>query len=93
MWNYVGIVRSNLRLARARQRLDTLERETVKDYWSFVVTRDLIELRNIVTVASLIVDCAQTRHESRGLHYTHDYPERDDGHWLRDTVMTRGRRR
>lgn len=92
MWNYVGIVRSNKRLMRARDRLDILRQEIHDDYWRFVLTPDLIELRNITTVASLIVECALMRKESRGLHYTIDYPEHDDDNWLRDTVLTKGRR-
>jgi L-aspartate oxidase len=62
------------------------------DYLNFVVSRDLIELRNIALVATLVVECALMRQESRGLHYTLDYPERDDAHWLRDTVVARGSR-
>ncbi|MCC7110571.1 MAG: L-aspartate oxidase [Deltaproteobacteria bacterium] len=92
MWNYVGIVRSNKRLARAQTRLALLEREIREDYWNFVLSRDLIELRNISLVATLVVECALMRQESRGLHYTLDYPERDDAHWLRDTVVARGSR-
>ena len=92
MWNYVGIVRSNKRLARAQSRLTMLEREIREDYWNFVLTRDLIELRNIALVATLVVECALMRQESRGLHYTLDYPERDDAYWLRDTVVARGSR-
>lgn len=93
MWNYVGIVRSNKRLLRAKRRIEVLNREIKDDYWSFTLSRDLIELRNIAQVAELIVDCALTRKESRGLHYTVDYPERDDANWSRDTVLQRGRRR
>ncbi|HEY4223380.1 MAG TPA: L-aspartate oxidase [Myxococcota bacterium] len=92
MWNYVGIVRSNKRLARAQSRLALLEKEIREDYWNFVLTRDLIELRNLSLVASLVVECAQMRQESRGLHYTLDYPTRDDVHWLRDTVVLKGSR-
>ena len=92
MWNYVGIVRSNKRLERARSRLALLEHEIREDYWNFRLTRDLIELRNIAQVAQLIVECALQRRESRGLHYTIDYPKRDDVHWLRDSIVQRGSR-
>jgi L-aspartate oxidase len=92
MWNYVGIVRSNKRLDRARSRLALIEREVREDYWNFTLTRDLIELRNIALVATLVVECALQRHESRGLHYTLDYPEKDAVHWLRDTKMQKGMR-
>lgn len=74
MWNYVGIVRSDRRLKRARERLALLRHEINEDYWKFRVNRDLIELRNLLTVAELIVECALRRRETRGLHYTVDYP-------------------
>jgi L-aspartate oxidase len=90
MWNYVGIVRSNRRLARALKRISVLQEEIRQYYWDWKVTADLIELRNIAVVAELIIVSAITRKESRGLHYTIDYPERDDEHWIRDTVIARG---
>jgi L-aspartate oxidase len=90
MSNYVGIVRSNRRLQRARRRIDVLVQEITHDYWKYILTPDLIELRNIVTVASLIVECALSRKESRGLHYTLDYPEKNDENWLRDTIVRKG---
>jgi L-aspartate oxidase len=89
MWDYVGIVRTDKRLQRAATRLRNLHAEVQEFYWNFKITTDLLELRNLVTVASLVVDCALSRKESRGLHYTLDYPNRDDARFLRDTVMRR----
>jgi L-aspartate oxidase len=75
MWNYVGIVRTTKRLERAQHRIQMLTEEVADYYGHFRVTPDLIELRNLLQTAALIVRSALHRHESRGLHYTLDYPE------------------
>jgi L-aspartate oxidase len=90
MWDYVGIVRTDKRLQRASARLRNLQREIREFYWNFKVSVDLLELRNLATAAALIVDSALSRKESRGLHYTLDYPETDDQHFRRDTILSRG---
>jgi L-aspartate oxidase len=89
MWNYVGIVRSDKRLARAHRRIENIQAEIDEYYWGFRVAPDLIELRNIAMVAELIVKCAMHRKESRGLHYNIQYPQRDDRRWCKDTVLRR----
>ena len=88
MWNYVGIVRTDKRLARAQRRLDNLVGEIQEYYGGYLVTRDRLELRNLADVARLIVACAQERKESRGLHYTLSWPGQIEP---TDTVLVRGR--
>ena len=87
MWDYVGIVRTTKRLRRAASRLLRLNEEVRDYYWNYKMSADLIELRNLVLVASLIVDSALTRHESRGLHFTLDYPRLDTSAPPADTVL------
>jgi len=87
MWDYVGIVRSDKRLHRAMNRVRLLKMEIGEYYNNFRVTSDLLELRNLVIVAELIVLCAMQRKESRGLHYTIDYPETDNSKPAQNTVL------
>jgi L-aspartate oxidase len=88
MWDYVGIVRSNLRLERAERRISLISEEIENFYKGTKVTEALIELRNLAKLAKLIIRCAKLRRESRGLHYTTDYIYTDDKQGLSDTIIS-----
>ncbi len=87
MWNYVGIVRTTKRLQLVQRRLQWLLDEINEHFHDYLLTPDLVELRNLAVIADIIVRSASLRKESRGLHYILDYPERDDAHCLQDTVL------
>ena len=89
MWNYVGIVRREKRLQLVQRRLAPILAETREHFHDYLLTPDLVELRNIAVIAELIVKSASLRKESRGLHYIVDYPRRDDRRFGGDTVLCR----
>jgi len=89
MWDYVGIVRSNLRLERALSRIRLIRQEIENYYRRTKISDNLLELRNLATIAQLIIQSALLRKESRGLHFTTDYPKTDDEHFLHDTIIQR----
>jgi L-aspartate oxidase len=90
MWNYVGIVRTDKRLALAQTHMAHIRLEIREHMPNIPMNNDLVELRNLALVAELIIRCAIQRKESRGLHYNLDHPRKDDARWLCDTTIQHG---
>ena len=88
MWDYVGIVRTDKRLARANARIRQINQEIEDYYWDVIPNQPLLELRNLAILAELTINCARLRKESRGIHYSLDYPETNDKNFKKDTILS-----
>ncbi len=91
LWNYVGIERSDERLVRALRRSELINKEIQEYCWDYVVTPELLEMRNVALLGDLVVRSALARHESRGLHYNRDHPKRNDHLWRKTTTIVKNR--